>query len=169
MMLIMILLYSAFSSIMDTLLVMASIPLAFVGGILALFFTGTIFSVSAAVGFISLFGVAVQAGIILISHYNDLLKTGMRREQALLESCQVRVRPVLMTCMSACIGLLPAAISTGIGSETQRPLAVVIVGGMLLAPVLILVIVPVLISLRPVAKQVLVESGLDGEALAAGE
>ena len=147
--LIVILLYSTFNSILDSLLVMASIPLTFVGGVLALYLTGTTFSVSAAVGFISLLGVAVMAGIILISYYNQLRREGYPREIALIRACEVRMRPVLMMCMSACIGLLPAAISTGIGSETQRPLAMVIVGGMLLAPVLILLILPVLISYRP--------------------
>jgi len=147
--LIIILLYSTFNSLRDSLLVMASIPFALIGGILALLITGTNFSVSAAVGFISLFGVAVMAGIILLSYYNQLRQRGYPREMALIQAAEVRMRPVLMMCMSACIGLLPAAISTGIGSETQRPLATVIVGGMLLAPVLILLIVPVLISFLP--------------------
>ena len=155
-MLIGILLYSTFNSVMDSLLVMASIPLTFVGGVLALYITGTTFSVSAAVGFISLLGVAVMAGIILISYYNQLRLRGYKRESALLEACEVRMRPVLMMCMSACIGLLPAAISTGIGSETQRPLAMVIVGGMLMAPFLILLILPVLISFRPLRRNVAV-------------
>ena len=152
--LIVILLYSTFNSIMDSLLVMASIPLTFVGGVLALYITGTTFSVSAAVGFISLLGVAVMAGIILISYYNQLRRDGFQREKALMLACQVRMRPVLMMCLSACIGLLPAAISNGIGSETQKPLAMVIVGGMLLAPLLILLILPVLISFRPVRRNV---------------
>ncbi len=147
--LIMVLLYSTFNSILDSLLVMASIPLTFLGGVLALYFTGTTFSVSAAVGFISLLGVAVMAGIILISHYNLLRRNGVDREVAIIEACQVRMRPILMMCLSACIGLLPAALSHGIGSETQRPLAMVIVGGMLLAPALVLLILPVLISLLP--------------------
>ena len=90
-----------------------------------------------------------MAGIILLSYYNQLRRHGHAREEALLRAAEVRMRPVLMMCLSACIGLLPAAISRGIGSETQRPLATVIVGGMLLAPALILIIVPVLISLMP--------------------
>ncbi len=147
--LIIILLYSMFNSLRDSLLVMMSIPFAMIGGILALFMTGIIFSVSAAVGFISLLGVAVMAGIMLLSYYYQLRHYGYPRQEAVLRAAEVRMRPVLMMCMSACIGLLPAAISTGIGSETQRPLATVIVGGMLLAPVLILLIVPVLISFLP--------------------
>jgi cobalt-zinc-cadmium resistance protein CzcA len=148
--LIVVLLYSTFNSLRDSLLVMASIPFALIGGIMALFVTGINFSVSAAVGFISLFGVAVMAGIILLTYYNQLRQSGYPREDALLRSAEVRMRPVVMMCGSACIGLLPAAVSRGIGSETQRPLATVIVGGMLLAPVLILMIVPVLISFLPV-------------------
>jgi cobalt-zinc-cadmium resistance protein CzcA len=147
--LILMLLYGTFNSLRDSLLVMASIPFALIGGVLALFVAGINFSVSAAVGFISLFGVAVMAGIILLSYYNQLRRHGHPREEALLRAAEVRMRPVVMMCMSACIGLLPAAVSRGIGSETQRPLATVIVGGMLLAPVLILLIVPVLISLMP--------------------
>ena len=147
--LIMMLLYGTFNSLRDSLLVMASIPFALIGGVLALLVARINFSVSAAVGFISLFGVAVMAGIILLSYYNQLRRHGHPREEALLRAAEVRMRPVVMMCMSACIGLLPAATSRGIGSETQRPLATVIVGGMLLAPVLILLIVPVLIALMP--------------------
>ncbi|HWX39515.1 MAG TPA: CusA/CzcA family heavy metal efflux RND transporter [Blastocatellia bacterium] len=152
--LIVILLYSTFNSLRDSMLVMVSIPFGLIGGVLALLITGTNFSVSAAVGFISLFGVAVMAGIILLSYYNQLRHEGFPRNEALIRAAEVRLRPVLMMCMSACIGLLPAAISTGIGSETQRPLATVIVGGMLLAPILILLIVPVLISFLPVRQDV---------------
>jgi len=155
--LIIILLYSTFNSVRDSLLVIASIPFALIGGVLALFVTGINFSVSAAVGFISLFGVAVMAGIILLSYYNQLRRTGYPRSEALIRAAEVRMRPVVMMCMSACIGLVPAAISRGIGSETQRPLATVIVGGMLLAPILILIIVPVLISFMPVREPVLEE------------
>jgi heavy metal efflux system protein len=144
--LIMILLYSTFNSLRDSLLVMASIPFAMIGGILALWLTGINFSVSAAVGFISLLGVAVMAGIILLSYYYQLRHYGYPHEIAVVRAAEWRMRPVVMMCLSACIGLLPAALSTGIGSETQRPLATVIVGGMLLAPLLILLIVPVLIS-----------------------
>jgi cobalt-zinc-cadmium resistance protein CzcA len=144
--LIIILLYNTFNSLRDSLLVMSSIPFAMIGGILALWLTGINFSVSAAVGFISLLGVAVMAGIILLSYYYQLRHSGYPHETAVIRAAELRMRPVVMMCLSACIGLLPAALSTGIGSETQRPLATVIVGGMLLAPMLILLIVPVLIS-----------------------
>ncbi|MER3447522.1 MAG: CusA/CzcA family heavy metal efflux RND transporter [Candidatus Dadabacteria bacterium] len=151
--LIVILLYSTFKSLLDSLLVIVSIPFALIGGILALIVTGTNFSISAAVGFISLFGVAVMAGVILISYYNRLQGEGYSKEEALIRATEVCMPPVLMMCMSACIGLLPPAISTGIGSETQRPLATVIVGGMFLAPILILLIVPVLITFLPVGRR----------------
>jgi len=147
--LILILLYSTFNSLRDSLLVLVSIPFTVIGGLLALWVTGIHFSVSAAVGFISLFGVSVMEGIILITYYNQLELSGTLRDEAVRRAAVVRMRPVLMTCLSACIGLLPAALSTGIGSETQRPLATVIVGGLLLAPVLILLLLPVLLSFLP--------------------
>src|SRR5262249_20477398 len=147
--LIVILLYSTFNSLRDTVLVILSIPFAVTGGIWALFLTPINFMVSAGVGFISLFGVAVMEGIILISYYNHLQDRSVSGENALMHAAKVRMRPVLMTCMSACIGLFPAAISTGIGSQTQRPLATVIVGGMLLTPPLVLLLLPVLLSFFP--------------------
>lgn len=156
--LIIMLLYSLFNSLRDSLLVMAGIPFALIGGILALLVARINFSVSAAVGLISLFGVAVMAGIMLLSYYHQLRHSGSPPEVALMHAAEVRMRPVVMMCLSACIGLLPAAISTGIGSETQRPLATVIVGGMLLTPVLILLVIPVLISLLPTKQEVYVRA-----------
>ena len=166
--LIVILLYGAFNSLRDCFLVLITIPFAVLGGVLALLVTGLNFSVSAAVGFISLFGVAVMEGVILISYYNQRRHHGYTRDDALRQAAEVRMRPVLMTCLSACIGLLPAAISTGIGSETQRPLATVIVGGMLLAPILILLLVPVLLSFMPAREMREIES-LEHEELGYGE
>jgi cobalt-zinc-cadmium resistance protein CzcA len=118
-----------------------------VGGIFALILTGTPFSVSAAIGFIALFGISVMEGIILLSYYNQLMESGKERVAALSEACQTRFRPVMMTCNAACVGLLPAAFSTAIGSQVQRPLALVVVGGILLAPALVLLVLPVLIGL----------------------
>ena len=141
------LLYVNFSSLVDTLLAGSVMPMALVGGIFALFFTGTPFSVSAAIGFIGLFGISVMEGIIVLSYFNQRVDEGMERSAALLDSCQTRLRPVMMTCIAACVGLLPAAISTGIGSQVQKPLALVVVGGILLAPVLVLVLFPILISM----------------------
>jgi cobalt-zinc-cadmium resistance protein CzcA len=167
--LIVILLYGAFNNLRDCFLVLISIPFAVIGGVLALFFTGLNFSVSAAVGFISLFGVSVMEGVILISYYNQRRHHGYTRDDALRQAAEVRMRPVLMTCLSACIGLLPAAISTGIGSETQRPLATVIVGGMLLSPVLILLLVPVLLSFLPARAELKEIESLEHEEMGYGE
>ena len=145
--LISILLYFNFASLVDTLLGLSVIPMAMVGGIFALVLTGTPFSVSAAIGFIALFGISVMEGIILLSYYNQLLEVGQERFVALSQACQTRFRPVMMTCNAACVGLLPAALSTAIGSQVQRPLALVVVGGILLAPPLVLLTFPVLIGL----------------------
>ena len=145
--LISVLLYFNFSSLTDTLLGLTVIPMAMVGGIFALILTGTPFSVSAAIGFIALFGISVMEGIILLSYYNQLMESGKDRVSALSEACQTRFRPVMMTCNAACVGLLPAAFSTAIGSQVQRPLALVVVGGILLAPALVLLVLPVLIGL----------------------
>jgi cobalt-zinc-cadmium resistance protein CzcA len=145
--LISVLLYFNFSSFADTLLGLSVIPMAMIGGIFALVLTGTPFSVSAAIGFIALFGISVMEGIILLSYYNQLIDAGKERFAALSEACQTRFRPVMMTCNAACVGLLPAAFSTAIGSQVQRPLALVVVGGILLAPALVLLALPVLIGI----------------------
>jgi cobalt-zinc-cadmium resistance protein CzcA len=108
--------------------------------------TGTPFSVSAAIGFIALFGIAVMEGIILLSYFNQLIEGGVGRDSAIMQACQIRFRPVMMTCIAACVGLLPAALSTAIGAQVQRPLALVVVGGILLTPILVLIILPVLID-----------------------
>jgi cobalt-zinc-cadmium resistance protein CzcA len=105
------------------------------------------FSVSAAIGFIALFGISVMDGIIILSQYNQLLESGLPRMEAIRETGELQMRPVLMTCVIAAIGLFPAALSSGIGSQVQKPLAIVVVGGMMLAPLVILIVLPVLISL----------------------
>lgn len=145
--LIALLLYATFASFTDTMLGLSVIPMAMVGGVFALFVTGTPFSVSAAIGFIALFGIAVMEGIILLSYFNQLMARGRERSAAVLEACEVRFRPVMMTCLAAAVGLLPAAFSTAIGSQVQRPLALVVVGGISMAPLLVLIVFPVLISL----------------------
>jgi cobalt-zinc-cadmium resistance protein CzcA len=109
--------------------------------------TGVPFSVSAAIGFIALFGISVMDGIIILSQFNQLVEAGMDRVGAVLRTGQLQLRPVLMTCVIAGVGLLPAALSSGIGSQVQKPLAIVVVGGMALAPFVILVTLPVLILL----------------------
>jgi len=141
-----ILLYINFASLTDTLLGVAVIPMAMIGGVFALLLTGTAFSVSAAIGFIALFGIAVMEGIILLSYFNQLIERGAERDAAIMQACQTRFRPVMMTCIAACVGLLPAALSTAIGAQVQRPLALVVVGGILLTPILVLIILPVLID-----------------------
>jgi cobalt-zinc-cadmium resistance protein CzcA len=142
--LILVLLYSLFNSVRDSLLALAGIPFAIAGGVLALFVTGLSFSVSAAIGFISLFGVSVMNGILVITYFNELKTQGMSPFDAMEHAAEKRMRPMLMTALSACIGLVPAAVSTGIGSQVQRPLATVVVGGMLLGPLMLLVVVPAL-------------------------
>jgi cobalt-zinc-cadmium resistance protein CzcA len=145
--LICILLFINFGSIVDVLLAVSVIPMALVGGIFALALTGTPFSVSAAIGFVALFGIATMDGIIVLSYYNLHIEQGMDSTAAILHTCRVQMRPVLMTCTVACVGLVPAALSTGIGSQVQRPLALVVVGGMLLAPILVLFVLPSMILL----------------------
>jgi cobalt-zinc-cadmium resistance protein CzcA len=145
--LIIILLYSMFNSLRDSLLALTGIPFAVSGGILALYLTGLNFSISAAVGFISLFGVSVMDGILLLTYYRQLRHAGRGHDDAMLHAAEVRMRPRFMTALSACIGLLPAAMSTAIGSQVQRPLAMVVVGGMLLVPILISWVLPVILSM----------------------
>jgi cobalt-zinc-cadmium resistance protein CzcA len=145
--LILVLLYGLFNSLRDSLLALAGIPFAIGGGIIALFLTGLPFSISAAIGFISLFGVSVMNGILVITYYNQTRMTGMGTIDAMEHAAEQRMRPMLMTALSACIGLLPAAMSHGIGSQVQRPLATVVVGGLLIGPVLLLVVVPALQTL----------------------
>ena len=112
---------------------------------LALYVAGLNFSVSAAIGFVSLFGVSVMDGILMITYYNQELHLhGGTHMEAMYRAATTRMRPLLMTALSACIGLFPAAISTGIGSQVQRPLATVIVGGMFVGPIMLLVVVPAL-------------------------
>ncbi|MDB6090053.1 MAG: CusA/CzcA family heavy metal efflux transporter, partial [Gammaproteobacteria bacterium] len=143
--LICVLLFVNFGSLVDVLLAASVIPMALIGGIFALAFTGTPFSVSAAIGFVALFGIATMDGIIVLSYYNLHIEQGLDRATAILHTCRVQMRPVLMTCVVACVGLVPAALSRGIGSQVQRPLALVVVGGMLLTPILVLLVLPVLI------------------------
>jgi cobalt-zinc-cadmium resistance protein CzcA len=144
-MLILMLLYSLFNSLRDSLLALAGIPFAVAGGIWGLYVGGLNFSVSAAVGFISLFGVSAMDGILLVSYIRkNLEEEGMDRDEAIINAGETRMRQIFMTGLSACIGLVPAAVSTGIGSQVQQPLACVIVGGMLLSPFCSLMVIPVL-------------------------
>ncbi len=141
---IIVLLYGLFNSLRDSLLVLTGIPFAIGGGVLALFFSAQPFSISAAIGFISLFGVSTMNGILIMTYYNQQRLGGLAPLAAMREAAEKRMRPMLMTALSAAIGLFPAAISTGIGSQVQRPLATVVVGGMTIGPILLLVVVPAL-------------------------
>jgi cobalt-zinc-cadmium resistance protein CzcA len=144
---ILLLLYVSFGSLTDTLIAGSAIPMALTGGIFGLFLADMPFSISAAIGFVALFGIAAMNGIMVVGCYNRLIESGMERARALRETCEQQMRPVLMTCVAACVGLIPAAFSTAIGSQVQRPLAVVVVGGTLLAPVLILTVLPAALSI----------------------
>ncbi len=144
---IMVLLYGLFNSWRDSVLALLGLPFAISGGLVGLYVTGLDFSISAAIGFISLFGVSVMSGILILNGYYRVAAHGMEPIEAMLHAAQEQMRPILMMTLSACIGLLPAAISTGIGSQVQRPLATVIVGGMLIGPIMLLVIVPALQSM----------------------
>ena len=143
---IMVLLYGLFNSLRHSLLALLGLPFAISGGIIGLYAFGLNFSISAAIGFISLFGVAVMSGILIIHGYYRVAASGIDPEEAMFEAVDQQMRPILMMTLSACIGLLPAALSTGIGSQVQRPLATVIVGGMLIGPIMLLVVVPALQS-----------------------
>jgi cobalt-zinc-cadmium resistance protein CzcA len=144
--LIFILLYSAFRSFLDSVVVLSNVMALSLGGIWALLLTGTNFSISAAVGFVSIFGVAIMDGLLLISYFNQLRAHGLALHDAIMQGAEKRVRPVMMTALTAILGLLPAALSTRIGSQTQRPLAIVVVGGMITTLFLTRYLMPVLYS-----------------------
>ena len=141
---ILFLLYNAFGSIKNALLVLSTVPFALVGGAASLAITHTNFSISAAVGVISTLGVAILGGVLLISRIEDFRRTGLTLREAIRKGADVQMRPILMATLCAAIGLLPASLATGIGSQAQKPLALVVVGGMLTAAILILVVLPVL-------------------------
>ena len=142
--LIFLVLFILFGTVSRSLIVMMNVPLSLSGAVFALYWTHFHLSVSAAVGFIALFGVAVQNGVIMVSYFDHLRATGMNIHDVIVEGAAIRLRPVLMTAILASIGLVPAAMSTGIGSDTQKPLAIVIIGGLISATVLTLFVLPVL-------------------------
>jgi cobalt-zinc-cadmium resistance protein CzcA len=141
---IFILLFILFGNAKDAGLVLLNVPFAIIGGIFALHLTGVNFGISAGVGFIALFGICVQNGVILISVFNKNIKEKMELITAIKEGVKSRIRPVVMTALMAAIGLLPAALSTGIGSESQKPLAIVIIGGLITATILTLMTFPII-------------------------
>lgn len=142
--LIFILLFDAFKSFKSAFLIIANIPFALIGGILALYLTGFPLSVSAAIGFIALFGQAVLNGVVMVTYFNQLRSGGRKPLEAVIEGSLLRLRTVLMTALLAMLGLLPMALSTDIGSEVQRPLAIVIIGGLISATLLTLIVLPTL-------------------------
>lgn len=142
--LIFMLLYTSFNSMRNAGLILLNLPLALIGGICALWITGEYLSVPASVGFINLFGVAVLNGIVLTSYINSLREQGKPLEEAIVDGCMLRLRPILMTAAVTLLALLPLAFATGIGSEVQRPLAVVVIGGLISSTLLTLIVLPVL-------------------------
>ena len=144
---IFILLFISFGNGVDAGLVLLNVPFAIMGGILALHLTGTVFSISAGIGFIALFGICIQNGVILISEFKQNLHNKIPLMQAVKNGVHSRVRPVIMTALMAAIGLMPAAISTGIGSETQKPLAIVVIGGLISSTILTLLVFPLLVQI----------------------
>ncbi|HNC97262.1 MAG TPA: efflux RND transporter permease subunit, partial [Myxococcota bacterium] len=142
--LIFVLLHLQFSSFRLAALVYANVPLAISGGVVALALRGLPFSISAAVGFIALFGIAVMNGVVLVSHVRRLQEAGMAAADAAREGAEVRLRPVLMTALVAALGFLPMALASSAGSEVQRPLATVVIGGLLTSTALTLLVLPTL-------------------------
>ena len=142
--LIFILLFNSFQSLKNTLLILLNIPLALVGGIVALWLSGQNLSVPASVGFIALFGIALANGMVLLTYLNQLLRDGVPMDEASIRGACMRLRPVLMTATAAALGLIPLLFSHGTGSEVQRPLATVVVGGLVSSTILTLLVLPAL-------------------------
>ena len=140
--LIFILLFWTFQTVRHAVLIVLNVPFALIGGLVMLWLTGIHLSVSAAVGFIALFGIAVQNGLILVSQLNALLREGLTVREVIVTGSVSRLRPVIMTALMAMLGLIPAALSTGVGSETAKPFAVVIIGGLVTSTVLTLTMLP---------------------------
>jgi cobalt-zinc-cadmium resistance protein CzcA len=145
--LIFLMLFSAFDSLQSALLVIVNLPFALVGGVLAIFLLGINLSVSAAIGFIALFGMAVENGTVLVTFFNQLRGQGMSTLEVVKKGCDLRFRPLLMTALTTLLGLTPWLYATGSGSEIQRPLAVVVLGGLLSSSFLTLIVLPVLYAL----------------------
>ena len=156
-----ILLWMTFGAIRDALIIIINVPLALIGGIVGLYFSGEYLSVPAAVGFIALFGIAVQNGVVLVSYFNQLRNEGRALGDAIIEGGLLRLRPVLMTAITTVLGLLPLLLSRGIGSEVQRPLAVVVVFGLTTSTLLTLFVLPAVYSLLESRKPEQFETRLD--------
>ena len=139
---IFLLLFSSFNSLKNTLLILLNIPLALVGGVVGLWLTGQNLSVPSSVGFIALFGIALENGMVLVTYLNQLVKDGVPLDEASVRGASLRMRPVLMTAMTTALGLIPLLLATGVGSEVQRPLATVVIGGLVTSTILTLLVIP---------------------------
>jgi cobalt-zinc-cadmium resistance protein CzcA len=142
--LIFVLLFTTFGSIRQALLVIVNIPFALIGGVFALVVTGEYLSVPASVGFIALLGIAVLNGVVLVSYFNQLRSRGVAEDRIVVEGSMRRLRPVLMTASITAFGLIPLFFASGPGSEIQRPLAIVVIGGLLSSTLLTLILLPIL-------------------------
>jgi cobalt-zinc-cadmium resistance protein CzcA len=140
--LVFLMLYSSFNSLKNSLLILLNIPLALVGGIVGLWLTGENLSVPASVGFIALFGIALENGMVLVTYLNQLVRDGLSYAEASVAGASLRLRAVLMTAMTTGFGLMPLIFSSGVGSEVQRPLAIVVVGGLITSTILTLLVIP---------------------------
>jgi len=147
------LLFSSFNSLKNSLLILLNIPLSLVGGIFGLWITGQNLSVPASVGFIALFGIALENGMVLVTYFNQLMREGFDIDEVSVRGAMLRLRPVLMTAVTTALGLIPLLIATGVGSEVQRPLATVVVGGLLTSTILTLLVLPALYKWFPVKVQ----------------
>jgi cobalt-zinc-cadmium resistance protein CzcA len=156
-----VILYAMFKSSKWALLILANVAVAPLGGILALLITGTHFSVSSGVGFLALFGVSVETGVIMLEYINQIRGQGFPVEAAAIEGAVLRLRPMMMTMLVASLGLLPAALSHGIGSDSQRPFAIVIVGGLVAALLLSVFLLPTLYVLTAGPKDKLPQPSSD--------
>jgi cobalt-zinc-cadmium resistance protein CzcA len=141
---ILLLLFMNFNSLKNTFLILLNIPLALVGGVVALWLTGQNLSVPSSVGFIALFGIALENGMILVTYLNQMLRDGVAIDEASIKGACLRLRPVLMTAVTTALGLIPLLFSSGTGSEVQRPLATVVVGGLVTSTILTLLVIPAL-------------------------
>ena len=142
--LIFLLLYTTFNSVRQAVLILSNIPFAMIGGVFALWISGEYLSVPASVGFIALLGIAVLNGVVMVSYFNQLASAGIAMAQVVVEGAKRRLRPVLMTASIAAFGLVPLLFATGPGSEIQRPLAIVVIGGLVSSTLLTLILLPML-------------------------
>jgi cobalt-zinc-cadmium resistance protein CzcA len=157
-----LLLYMNFKSLRNTVLIVLNIPLALVGGVVALWLTGLNLSVPSSVGFIALFGIALENGMVLVTYLNDLVRSGKDIDEASIEGACMRLRPVIMTAATTGLGLLPLMFSSGTGSEVQRPLATVVLGGLMTSTILTLLVLPGLYRWFAVSPANEVDSGISG-------